>query len=267
MKTVSRDPFKIDGPTCISFSGGRTSAYMLWRVLQANSGIPDEAIITFANTGKEALATLDFIRDCAANWSVPIVWLEFMSRAADGFAVVDHESASRKGEPFDRLIEQKQRLPNVVQRACTEELKVKTIDRYLTSIGAADAETMVGVRADEPHRIPRLRARNRVLPLVDAFIGKRDVHSFWRAQTFDLDLPYEEGHGNCDLCFLKTPGQIMARIKEVPQRAVWWATKERDVGARFHKDRPSYQSMADFARDQRDMFDTNEEAIPCFCGD
>ena len=48
------DPFKIIEPTVISFSGGRTSAYMLWRVLQSNNGkLPEDAIVCFANTGKE----------------------------------------------------------------------------------------------------------------------------------------------------------------------------------------------------------------------
>ena len=71
------DPFKIIEPTVISFSGGRTSAYMLWRVLQSNSGLPDDAIVCFANTGKEHESTLKFVNDCEKNWGVPIAWLEY----------------------------------------------------------------------------------------------------------------------------------------------------------------------------------------------
>ena len=58
------DPFKITEPTVISFSGGRTSAYLLWRVLQSNNGLPDGSIVVFANTGKEEEATLQFVKDC-----------------------------------------------------------------------------------------------------------------------------------------------------------------------------------------------------------
>jgi hypothetical protein len=35
----------------------------------------------------------------------------------------------------------------------------------------------------------------------------------------------------------------------------------------FSKDRPSYAQMLKFSKEQRDMFDPNEEAISCFCGD
>src|SRR5205085_11966990 len=121
------DPFKIDGPACLSVSGGRTSMFMLRRILQAHGGtLPPDVIPCFANTGKEKEATLVFVRECAERWAVPIVWLEFLSRANDGFRVTSFEQAERHGEPFDRLIEAKQRLPNPVERACTEELKVKT---------------------------------------------------------------------------------------------------------------------------------------------
>jgi len=56
------NPYLITEPTCISFSGGRTSAYMLYQVLQAHGGtMPDDGIVCFANTGKEEEATLDAI--------------------------------------------------------------------------------------------------------------------------------------------------------------------------------------------------------------
>ena len=54
-----QDPFKIKEPTVISFSGGRTSAYLLWRVLQSNNGLPDGSIVVFANTGNLPYILLD----------------------------------------------------------------------------------------------------------------------------------------------------------------------------------------------------------------
>jgi hypothetical protein len=48
------NPFLINEPTCISFSGGRTSAYMLYRKLEANNmTLPSDEIVCFANTCKE----------------------------------------------------------------------------------------------------------------------------------------------------------------------------------------------------------------------
>ena len=160
------DPFKIDGPTCISFSGGRTSAYMLWRVLQSNGGLPDEAKVCFANTGKEDEATLRFVRDCAVNWQVPITWLEFRDNDAK-FEVVDFESASRNGEPFMALIRKRNYLPNPVTRFCTVELKVRTIHRHLKSIGWTEWDSMLGIRAGaRARRAPAASARACAAPAV-----------------------------------------------------------------------------------------------------
>lgn len=65
-------PVQIAHPTRISFSDDRSSAYMLWRVLQANNGLPPDTMVCFAYTGKEVEATLRFVRDCAERWQVPI---------------------------------------------------------------------------------------------------------------------------------------------------------------------------------------------------
>ena len=281
------DPFRIDSPTCISFSGGRTSAYMLWRVLQSNGGkLPPETMVCFANTGKEEEATLRFVRDCGERWDVPITWLEY--RGDDkGFAVVGFDSAARDGEPFEALIRKRQYLPNPVARFCTVELKIQTELKFLKYLGWLEWVNFIGIRVDEPRRVAKIRANpsggksgpEREMPLASAGVGVQDVLAFWREQPFDLGLPTANGkamHGNCDLCFLKPPAQRLSLIREKPERAVWWARMEASVhstgaisgdGARFTKDGPSYAQMARYAESQDEMFDADEEAISCFCGD
>lgn len=142
------DPFKITGPTCISFSGGRTSGYMLWRVLQSNGGLPDDCLTVFANTGKEVEETLEFVRECSLQWGIPITWVEYTE--GGGVRVVDFETASRKGEPFEALIKKRQYLPNPVARFCTTELKILTAVRYLRGLGWEEWDNLIGMRADEP---------------------------------------------------------------------------------------------------------------------
>ena len=277
------DPFKITGPTCISFSGGRTSAYMLWRVLQSNDGLPSEARVLFCNTGKEEEATLQFVDRCSQEWGVPITWLEYRDPAM--FEQVTFATASRKGEPFEAVIRQRGGyLPNRVARYCSSEMKTRTMHRYLKSLGWEEWDTFIGIRADEPRRVSKFRANPRPeykgekvhMPLAIAGVGSFHVGEFWRRSDFDLELPNFNGktmHGNCDLCYLKPAAQVLSLITEKPERAVWWAKQEAAAeavagsAARFRDDRPSYAEMAKFAEQQVDMFDRDEEAIACFCGE
>jgi 3'-phosphoadenosine 5'-phosphosulfate sulfotransferase (PAPS reductase)/FAD synthetase len=119
------NPYQIESPALISFSGGRTSGYMLRHILDAYAGqLPAGIVACFANTGNEMLETLDFVRDCSQRWNVDIVWLEF---SPDGekqrkFRVVDHPTASRQGQPCEELLRERKYLPNPVTRFCTTTL-------------------------------------------------------------------------------------------------------------------------------------------------
>ena len=278
------NPYLITEPTCISFSGGRTSGYMLYKILEAhNMSLPNDAIVCFANTGKECEETLEFVRDCEINWGVEIHWLEYVyaPETSKRFKKVNFETASRNGEPFAASIDQngKPYLPNPVARICTTNLKIRVIDKYLKSLGREHNERSdwVGIRADEQRRAAKIE-RHRT-PLVTAGVTKEIVGDFWRSQSFDLKLPNYNGvtmHGNCDLCFLKPANQVYTLIQEKPERAIWWMNMEKHAqtsdktygdGARFRKDRPSYAQMYEYTKTQQNLFDPNEEAISCFCGD
>jgi hypothetical protein len=282
---MSRDPFRLEGPACISFSGGRTSGYMLWRILQSHDGVlPPDVVVCFANTGKEHPETLDFVQQCSERWSVPIVWLEYRSKAQ--FVEVDHAAASRNGEPFEALIRDRNFLPNPVARFCTAELKVLTIKRYMNSIGHGEYLCAVGLRADEPRRVSKLlrdpsggtRGVERIAPFANAGIGVQRVGEFWATADFDLQLPGHGGvspHGNCDLCFLKGGNQILSLLRQDPGQAAWWMRMEGSIsnpsiknGGTFRTDRPRYAEMHRMAMDHGELFPFADDSIEdCSCTD
>ena len=85
----------------ITFSGGRTSAFMCKLILESAKYDDCEKLIVYANTGKEHEETLKFIDRCDKEWNLGVVWLEADVQKEKGkgtkYKVVDFESASRNG--------------------------------------------------------------------------------------------------------------------------------------------------------------------------
>jgi hypothetical protein len=251
---MSGDPFLITGPALISFSGGRTSAYMLWRILQAHGGtLPDDVHVCFANTGKEREETLRFVHECSVRWGVRVRWLEWRSRlkrtpVAERFEEVGFNSAARDGEPFAALIDSKKALPNQEHRWCSEHLKVQVMHNFMENEGYAEFVEMIGLRADENWRVIKMLARNEIegrncrAPLASARVTVRDVMAFWSEQPFDLGLRPVDG--NCTLCFMKGRKNIGSLIREKPELADWWLAQEARTGATFS----SRHSVAEIVR-------------------
>lgn len=285
------DPFLITGPALISFSGGRTSAYMLWRCLQAHGGtFPDDVHVTFANTGKEREETLRFVHDCATHWNVRVRWLEWRTRRVKddaGEAIpfdqryeeVGFNSANRDGAPFAGLITAKGYTPNAVTRFCTSELKVRVMKHFMMAQGYSHWTNVVGLRADEPRRVakvyghidkdgeplpdllgavakgPKKRSKERwqtALPLALAGISERDVLDFWRTQPFDLGLQSYEG--NCDGCFLKAWGKLCAIEQNRPGTLDWWSAMEEGPGKVQFVIEHSYRSIQQTVQRQPALF-------------
>lgn len=178
LSAIEDSPYRLpEGNVQIAFSGGRTSAYMLRQILDANGPLPDRCVVTFQNTGREMPQTLDFVHEVGERWNVPIVWLEYRAEKP-WFEIVSHNSASRDGEPFEALIRKRKYLPNQQSRFCTTELKTRTAKRHLMSLGWRHWINCVGFRADEQHRINKPKPKDRWTvwtPLATAGVGKRDV--------------------------------------------------------------------------------------------
>jgi len=255
---------------------------MLWRILQAHGGVlPADVLVLFANTGREMPFTLDFVQRCGTAWNAPITWLEFRhgyrpgaTRRTRWAEVVNHNSASRNGEPFDMLLDSKGIVPDLNRRFCTEQLKVLTIARHLKALGWTHWTNVVGFRADESVRIENKRRREEdvpgcfhsVFPLSESGIQELDILKAWRSGSFgfDLDLDEDGDGGNCDGCFMFSSERIGRMFKKYPERMAWWVNTERRCGTKTMRAGQSYADIRDIAQRQGEL--AWNDAAPCLEG-
>jgi len=267
-----------------TFSGGRTSAFM-GRMLQEHHKYKDfDKVFIFANTGKELPETLDFINKCDKEWNLNIVWLEadvvYEKGVGTKFKVVNYETASRNGKPFEDMLK-KYPLPTNYGSNCTRELKLAPINKYVKSLGYKEVYTAMGIRYDERHRESNTAKENNIIyPLIyDIKVDNKFIRDWWDRQSFDLTL--KDYEGNCDLCFKKSLKKRLTIIKERPEAAEWWLNMESnyssEVTPRFdlrtnvsieqlvkmaEKPFTKAKDLHELSKQQCDLFDIETD---CFC--
>jgi hypothetical protein len=251
--------------TVISFSGGRTSAFMTLELLKEERY--KGAIVMFANTGKENEATLKFVNQVNEYIGGRIIWIEYNPDPDIWFNIVSYNTASRNGEPFEALISKRKYLPNRVARFCTQDLKIRPMKKYCQKILGWDNWTnMVGIRYDEPARWSKSKSveRGEVFdvehPLVRWKITKKDVLDFWSKMPFDLQL--KEHEGNCDLCFLKGKKKKQMIARNNPEKFEWWVAMEKKYGGTFVSEY-SYDKLLTHLKNSPEF--NFDDSIECFC--
>lgn len=243
----------------ISFSGGRTSAYMTKMLLDSlDRSIYDIAVV-FANTGKEREETLDFVHECDIRFGFDTIWIEAVINPVRGEGtrakVVDYHSADRSGRVFEEMIK-KYGIPNTSFLHCTRELKTNAITSYVRDqLGWKNYYTAIGIRSDEIDRInPKRKKLRYIYPLITIFPAtKYTVNEFWIRQEFDLRLKSYEG--NCDLCYKKSDRKLLTLCREIPDRTVWWEEMEDKYSEFIPEGRTCEKTPIRFYRKNRTIKD------------
>jgi hypothetical protein len=188
----------------------------------------DEIVCLFANTGQENEETLRFVQRCDEAFGLGVVWVEAVVNdrgKGTSHRVVDFQSASRQGEPFEEVIK-KYGIPNQAYPHCTRELKLAPMLDYLKSIGwdRGSYDTAIGIRADEADRITADFQKKRLIyPLIsDVEMTKPRVNAWWKDQPFRLGLKGYEG--NCKWCWKKSLRKHLTLLNENPE---WYDFPER----------------------------------------
>lgn len=142
-------------PHIVKFSGGRSSAMMLIKLLEDGKLSPKRGdVIVFNNTSAEHSATYEFIRKmkklAEEKYNIPFFWIEYQTYEDSNnsyswvrkptYRLVNENPYSKdnpdgyryKGEVFEEFISYTGFLPSMLSRTCTLSMKIFATNSFLT---------------------------------------------------------------------------------------------------------------------------------------
>ncbi|RDF73038.1 phosphoadenosine phosphosulfate reductase family protein [Acinetobacter baumannii] len=218
----------------ISFSGGRTSAYLV-HLFKSD---PD-AHFVFMDTGAEHPATYQFIKDIVKHWGIDLVCLRTVVNPemgkGCGYKVVGIDDLKQDLKPWEEMLS-KYGAPAYDIPYCTARMKTEPFEKYCNdTFGKKQFERWIGIRFDEPKRLPvevleklNLPIHARAAHQKSGFrylaeicdLEKDQILDWWEAQPFDLAIT--EHLGNCVFCIKKHLNKVALAAKDEPEMAVKW---------------------------------------------
>jgi 3'-phosphoadenosine 5'-phosphosulfate sulfotransferase (PAPS reductase)/FAD synthetase len=221
----------------VSFSGGRTSAYMVWLFEQEKKLNPEMKVeYIFNDTGAEHPKTYEFINNLVKHFGIELTCLRCVVSKEKGvgttYRVVGLSGCVQDLKPFNDVCS-KYGTPNVHGRLCTDNMKTVPTRKYCRDKYGKDGFLQwFGIRIDEPKRlkivdkqidafaeekkVDRSKAHVRYLASISDF-EKQDVLRFWSEMPFDLEI--EEHLGNCVFCVAKGANKIALAARDEPDAA------------------------------------------------
>jgi hypothetical protein len=196
------------------------------------------------------------------------------------------------GKTFDEIIVRKNKkyLPNVTQRFCTTEMKLKPIFNWWQNKFNKPIKMNIGYRANEGSRaktmlskttkngfstfktiVGKRKTQNKwadiewqkpMFPLIDDNIYKDKIEKYWK------DKPVRFAYmNNCVGCFHRTPVLLKHLSDKHPNKFQWFVDAEKnEYGKRTFKNGMKYKDIRNSLK-QTELFDDDfNECDSGYCG-
>lgn len=251
----------------ISFSGGRTSAYLV-HLFKSDPN----AHFVFMDTGAEHPATYQFIQEVVKYWGIDLICLRVVINPQLGkggdYRILGLDELEQDLQPWKDMLA-KYGAPAYDMAYCTGRMKTEPFKKYCTEkFGKGNYQTWIGIRSDEPKRLPievlkllglpvhqnavKRKPQMNYLAEISDF-DKQDILNWWKKQPFDLSIP--EHLGNCVFCIKKSLKKIALAEKDEAQMAIKWIDLTEGDYVRTHGRKHNHKRMY---RDRLHMSDVIE---------